>query len=227
MKNIFVTGTDTGSGKTVLSLLLMRFFHDKGCNPFYLKPFQTGCESPLSEDCDAAFVYRFAPFLKNRNPADSVIYCFKNPKAPYFAARDEECEIDPARIPKRVHEKKTAHSPIIIEAAGGLLVPVDNKTLMIDMITAVDAVPVIAARAGLGTINHTLLTLEALKTRGLKPAGIIMLDSGEKPTSKDMILENMEAVENASGMRVAGVIGKIDDFSNPGKECDFVIQKIF
>src|SRR4030042_3873426 len=98
MDNIFVAGTDTGVGKTVLSLLLMQFFSARGDRPFYLKPLQTGCKDPLDRDSDAAFVYRHVASLKGKDPAESAIYCFRNPKAPYFAARDEGRVIDPALL---------------------------------------------------------------------------------------------------------------------------------
>ena len=93
-ENIFVVGTDTGIGKTVLSLLLMQFFYARGYTPFYLKPAQTGCVDPYDIDSDARFIYQHVKPLNRKDPADSVVYCFKNPKAPYFAARDEGEEID-------------------------------------------------------------------------------------------------------------------------------------
>ncbi len=82
-----------------------------------------------------------------------------------------------------------------------------------------DARPVLAGRAGLGTINHTLLSIEALKIRGIDPVGIVFLDFGETGTPADMLRENIEAVEKFSGIKTAGVVGKINDFSDPGEEC--------
>ena len=105
--------------------------------------------------------------------------------------------------------------------------PVNEETLIIDLIKMTGAKPIIAARAGLGTINHTLLTIEALHKRDIQPAGILFIDAGEKPTPRDMISENIEAVEGFSGIKVAGVIGRIKDFSNPEKQCYQSIGKIF
>ena len=226
-ENIFVVGTDTGVGKTVLSLLLMQFFYAKGYTPFYLKPLQTGCMDPYDTDSDAKFIYKHVKHLKRKDPADSVIYCFKNPKAPYFAARDEKKKIDLNVIEKVINEKSLIYSPLVIEAAGGLLVPVSEKKLVIDMIKSASARPVIAARAGLGTINHTLLTIEALGSRGMEPVGVVFIDSGEKYTSKDMINENIEAVERFSGIKVSGVISKIQNFAKPGQDCYQVIENLF
>ncbi len=226
-ENIFIVGTDTGTGKTILSLLLMQFFYARGYTPFYLKPAQTGCMNPYDTDSDARFIYQHVGPLDGKDPADSVIYCFKNPKAPYFAARDEGRKIDIEAITKAVNKKSLSHSPVILEAAGGLFVPVNEELLMIDVIKMIYARPIIAARAGLGTINHTLLTLEALSRRGIRPVGVVLLDSGERYTSREMISENIGAIEKFSGIKVGGVIGRIQNFSNPKQDRYQPLEKIF
>jgi dethiobiotin synthetase len=227
MAPIFVVGTDTGVGKTVLSLLLMQFFFLEGYTPFYLKPVQTGCMDPYDTDSDAAFVYLHANPLRDKDPAESVIYCFKNPKAPLIAARDEEKTIELSIIEQRVAEKAAMHTPLIIEAAGGVLVPITERTYVADLILLAKAQPLIAARAGLGTINHTLLTIEALKSRGISPSGVIFIDAGEKRTSPESIEENRSAIEELSGVKVAGVIGRISDFSNPPQKSYEPLKDIF
>jgi dethiobiotin synthetase len=219
IQNLFVVGTDTGVGKTVLALLLMQFFFIKGYSPFYLKPVQTGCKDANDADSDAGFIYRHVGPLRGKEPAESVIYCFRNPKAPLYAARDEGKSIDLSKIERAVAQKAEAHSPVILEGAGGVLVPVIGKILMVDIISLVNGTPIIAARAGLGTINHTLLTIEAIEKRGLRPLGIIFIDAGEKETPPGMIRENISAIEETSGIKVAGVIGRINDFSRPPHDC--------
>jgi dethiobiotin synthetase len=225
--NIYVVGTDTGAGKTVLSLLLMQYFYEKGLNPFYLKPVQTGCRDPYDVESDAGFIYQNVGPLGTEDPGESVIYCFKNPKAPYFAARDEKKAIDMGVIQNAVKERSLSYSPVIIEAAGGLLVPITKDIMIIDTIEITGAVPIIAARAGLGTINHTLLTIEALNKRGIGNLGVVFIDSGKVPTPRDMIAENIEAVEEFSGIKVAGVVGKIENFSRPERDCYQAIKNIF
>ena len=226
IQNLFVVGTDTGVGKTVLALLMMQFFFSQGYNPFYLKPIQTGCNDPNDIDSDARFVYQNVGPLQDKEPADSIIYCFKNPKAPLFAANNEGKAIDLSVIKRTVVEKARYHSPIIIEGAGGVLVPVVKGTSVADLSVLIKAKPVIAARAGLGTINHTLLTVEALVSRGLKPIGIVFIDAGEKETPQEMIAENILAVEEASGIKVTGVIGRILDFAQPPRDCYLPIAKM-
>jgi dethiobiotin synthetase len=225
--DIFIVGTDTGVGKTVLSLLLMQYFYATGYSPFYMKPIQTGCKNPQDTDSDARFIYRHVKPLVNKDPAESVIYCFKKPKAPYFAARNEGKEIDIKTIQSVVAAKSALYSPVIMEAAGGLLVPVNEKLLVIDLISLTGTNPLIAARASLGTINHTLLTVEALMRRDIQPLGIVFIDAGELEPSPEMVQENIEAVEKGSGIKVAGVIGYIKDFSNPPQSCYQPFERIF
>jgi dethiobiotin synthetase len=225
--SLFVTGTDTGIGKTVLALLLMQFLRERGENPFYLKLIQTGCESPRDVDSDARFIYEHDPALQGKDPRDSVIACFKHPKAPYFAARDEGKAIDLQTVKDFVEQKRSTGSPLILEGAGGLLVPVTDTVLMIDLITMLGASPILAARAGLGTINHTLLSIAALRARGMEPFAVVFMDGGEQSTPAEMIRENIEAVQRFSGVRVAGVIGRITDFSSPAKECSQAIGAMF
>ncbi len=217
MGSIFVVGTDTGVGKTVLSLLLMQLFHARGRRPFYLKPLQTGCRDGRDEESDAAFIYRHVAALQGRNPEESALYCFRSAKAPLFAARDEGRTIDVGFLLENVAERSRHADPLVLEAAGGLMVPVQDNVLMVDLVKATGAQVVVAARAGLGTINHTLLSLEALSARDMRPAGIVFLDAVGTPA--DMIAENKEAIERYSGLEVAGVIGPIPDFDRPPADC--------
>jgi dethiobiotin synthetase len=225
--NLFVVGTDTGVGKTVLSLLMMQFFFSRGYTPFYLKPVQTGCRDANDIDSDARFIYRHVESLHHREPGESVIYCFRNPKAPLFAARDEGETVDLEAIDRAVAEKARSFSPLIIEGAGGALVPVTGKTLIIDMIERAGGIPVIAARAGLGTINHTLLTIEALWRRGLTPLGVVFIDAGKEETPPEMIDENRSAIEEISGVKVAGVIRYVRNFSQPPRDCYLPLENMF
>ncbi|HQN17685.1 MAG TPA: dethiobiotin synthase [Syntrophobacteraceae bacterium] len=223
----FVTGTDTGVGKTVLSLLLMQFLHARGLEARYVKLIQTGCRTPDDLDSDARFIHEHVSALKGKDPGSSVVTCFQNPKAPWFAARDEGREIDIQAVREFVQERSTPGLPLILEGAGGLFVPITENLLTIDLIPLLEARPILTARTGLGTINHTLLSLEALKARDIEPFGIVLIDGGEVATPKEMIRENIEAVERFSGIRVAGVIDKIEDLSRPPGECFQPLLKMF
>jgi dethiobiotin synthetase len=213
--DICVVGTDTGVGKTVVSLLLMQRLYAKEYNPFYLKPFQTGCADSSDGQSDAAFVYENTVALYQKDPSQSVIYCYPNPKAPYFAARDAGETIHMEAVLQAVEEKRSTHSPLIVEAAGGLLVPLTEQQTMIDLLPQINCRPLLVARAGLGTINHTLLSIEAMKKRDLEPLGVIFVQSTGCADDPGLVKENMEAVEAFSGIRVGGVIPAVSNFSAP------------
>jgi dethiobiotin synthetase len=216
--DICVVGTDTGVGKTVVSLLLMQWLYAEGYSPFYLKPFQTGCADPSDGQSDAAFVYRHTAALESKDPAPSVIYCLPNPKAPYFAARDAGQHIEMERVLEKIRETRSIHSPLIVEAAGGLLVPVTEKQTILDLLPKIDCRPLLVARAGLGTINHTLLSIEALHKRAVSPLGVVLVQSDGSPDDLALVDENMEAIARYSGIQFEsslgiGTIPFLSDFS--------------
>ncbi|MGD9223229.1 MAG: dethiobiotin synthase [Desulfobacteraceae bacterium] len=213
--DIIVVGTDTGVGKSVVSLMLMQLFHDRGYTPFYLKPFQTGCVDPYDTDSDAAFVYRHTAALKDRDPCPSVIHCYPSAKAPLFAARDAGQRIHPDTVQKMIEQKRSDHTPLVVEAAGGLMVPVTDDKTVLDLIPMTQCRPLLAARVGLGTINHTLLSIEVLRQREIDLLGVVFITSGDTATDPTMIAENMEAIEIFSGIQVGGVIPMLNDFSAP------------
>jgi len=215
MDNLFIVGTDTGVGKTVLSLALMQYLYARHYNPFYIKPAQTGCRDPYDADSDARLIYRYVEELKGKDCAESVIYCFREPKAPYFAARSEGKEVEMTFLLNEMTRRGAGHVPLVIEGAGGLFVPLTAQEMMIDLVAGAGAKPVIAARAGLGTINHTLLTIEALDHRGIEPLGVVLIDAEKPQTAGAMIEENREAIEKNAGIMVAGVIPRIVNFLQP------------
>lgn len=215
LDDIFVVGTDTGVGKTVVSLLLMQLLFARGYRPFYLKPFQTGCRDAQDRESDARFVYRYTEALKAQDPAQSVIYCLPNPKAPFFAARDAGQRIGLKSVSDMVSQMRQSHSPLLLEAAGGLMVPVTPKLLVIDVVQALDCRPLLVARAGLGTINHSLLSMEALRARGIEPLGVVLVDPDAQTTDTGLIQENASSIESYGRVKVGGVIGPIANFATP------------
>ncbi|PID28214.1 MAG: dethiobiotin synthase [Candidatus Cloacimonadota bacterium] len=215
-KIIFVTGTDTDVGKSYVSLLLMQYFYKTGKKPFYLKPFQTGCKNAFDKYSDAKTIYENVKELKGQNPENSVLNCFRNPKAPLFAARDDNLKINYEETLKKIKTLSRKHELIIAEGAGGLLVPIDEKHFMIDLIKDLQPRIVLTGRAGLGTQNHTLLSVRELISNNLKPAKIIFNDING--TDEQMIRENIETVKIFSGFDVAGIIFKTDNFKNPDYE---------
>ena len=177
---IFVTGTDTGVGKTLVSSLLLASLDELGLQPGYFKPIQTGT------DDDSLTVQNLIGLSADRILAPS--YRFSLPAAPSRAADYEKSEIKTSQILSRW--KTAADGVWIIEGAGGLLVPIsrnEKQFLVVDLISLLEVPVLIVASTRLGTINHTLLTLEVARQRGLSLFGVIL--SGPKDPGLKETLE--------------------------------------
>lgn len=214
LPNFIILGTDTNVGKTVGSLLLMRTLFEKGYDPFYLKPYQTGCRDIYDTDCDAKFIYENTPQLQGKDWAESVSYCLKEPKAPYFAALNEKKTVGDEKVFESLQAQSQRHHPLVIEMSGGLLVPITREMTNLDLLKQIQAVPILIARAGLGTINHTLMTLELLSLSGIKNTEVLFIDAPKDSTDPGMVRENMEAIQLFGGKTVRGMIPPISDFSH-------------
>ncbi|MGS1010401.1 dethiobiotin synthase [Achromobacter anxifer] len=180
---VFVTGTDTGIGKTLVSAILARAW-----NADYWKPVQTGV---AEEPGDTETVAQLAGLPPERLHLPA--YVLQAPLSPWAAATLEDTIVDATSI-----VPPATQAPLIVEGAGGLYVPIDDTHMMIDLIARLDMPVVLAARSGLGTINHTLLSLEALKRRGIPILGVIM--------SGPLSAGNKEAIERFGDVRVLAEI---------------------
>jgi len=215
LPDLFLIGTDRRVGKSVVALLMMQACFDLGMMPFYFKPIQTGCTDPADSCSDARFIYDFTRELAGNDPGESMTYCLSAAKAPFFAARDSGQEIDPERIAHRIKAKRSRHTPIIVEGTDGVLAPVSETLMMVDLIALLDCQPLVVARACRGTINHTLMTVATLKDHGVPPLGVVFVNDGRVGLPDDQIAENWAAVEMFGGVDVAAVIGPIADFNAP------------
>ena len=156
---IIVTGTDTGIGKTVFAAGLTRLL-----DGVYFKPVQAGLEG----DTDTAVVRQLSAL-----PADRMlpeIWRLRTPASPHLAAERDGVVIDPREL-----VLPTLERPLIVEGAGGLMVPLTRDALYIDVFAAWGAPVVLCARTGLGTLNHTLLSLEALRRRAIPVLGVALI----------------------------------------------------
>lgn len=173
MRRIFVTGIGTDVGKTVVSAVLT-----EGLNADYWKPIQTG----------AAFGSDSEKVKKLVTNGVSVVhpeaYRYDAYVAPHAAAAAEGQSIDFEKIVPPATAR-----PLVIEGAGGLMVPVNDRYFIIDLIKKLDAETVLVSQNYLGNINHTLLSCEALRSRGVKVLGIIFTGT-ENPASESIIMAN-------------------------------------
>ena len=158
IKKFFITGTDTSVGKTLFCSILMNKFHYN-----YWKPIQTGNKN----DNDTIYIKKICKIPSNRfyKPA----FSFRKSLSPHQAAKYENVSINLNNIKKPI-----TNNPLIIEGVGGILVPLNNKNLIIDLIKKLKFPVIIVSRSTLGTINHTLMTIKILRQNKIKIYGVVL-----------------------------------------------------
>lgn len=180
MRGVFITGTDTDVGKTLVSAWLTRAW-----NADYWKPVQTGA----ADITDFATMAKLVPGAVIHPAA----YVFQAPLSPHEAARRERARIDlSALVPPATSR------PLVVEGAGGVMVPLNEAALTVDFMERLGLPAVVVARSGLGTINHTLMTLEVLRRRHIPILGVVM--NGQKNSA------NRQAIEHFGGVPVLAEI---------------------
>lgn len=182
MKRFVVTGTDTGLGKTVFAAALTTALEG-----IYWKPVQVGLEN----ETDSEVVAR----LSGR-PVLQETYRFALPASPHKAAAAEGAKIDPAKL-----VLPHPDMPLIVEGAGGLLVPLTEDTLFIDVFARWSVPLILCARTSLGTINHTLLSLEAIRARAIPFLGIAFIGEANE--------DSQRIIAKFSGAKILGRLAQV------------------
>lgn len=188
LRGLFVTGTDTGIGKTIVSAALMLRYRRR-VSLRYWKPIQTGIE----KDDDTRDVTRLAACRADEVLSDGIR--LPRPLSPHLSARLAGTTIAIEPLVAAI-ASATESATWIVEGAGGVLVPINTTETMADVMLRLQLPVVVVARSSLGTINHTLLTIEALRRRSLVVAGVVMV--GESNT------ENRAAIEQYGDTVVLG-----------------------
>src|SRR5579864_7835318 len=171
---LLVTGTDTGVGKTLVGGAIADWFRRQKFRVAVSKPVATGCvhrrEGLVSEDAEWLAHCADAPF-----PLHIICpQCFAEPLAPAVAAQRAGRPLDWDMIQRSITQMARGSDVMIVEGIGGLMVPMDSKHTFRDVARWLQLPAVIVARPGLGTINHTLLTVETLRQAGVKVAGVVV-----------------------------------------------------
>jgi len=195
-KTIFITATDTHVGKTVATFVLGTLLKDRGIDIGVIKPVQCAGE-------DAAFLKKS---LKLEDDLDVINpYYAPEPLSPHLAFRRMHKEVDMAKIRGCFEILHKRHDVLLIEGAGGLMVPLNDGYYNADLARDLKAEVVIVARLGLGTINHTLLTINQAKAYGLKIKGVLF--SQAVPKTRTLAEQtNPGEIARLSGAKILGVI---------------------
>lgn len=211
MKGIFIAGTDTGVGKTIVTGLLARFLSKKGYRVITQKWVCTG-SGKFSSDLKV----HLALMKKNRKELEEYLqymspYVFKPPVSPHLAAELEKTSISAAKIKNSYKFLARNFDYVIVEGTGGCLVPFNRRKLFIDIVKELNLGVVIVSANKLGAINHTLLTIEALKRRNIKIIGVVF--NNQVKTGNNIILkDNPRIIKEISGkVAVLGTLPYLKD----------------
>ena len=199
---LIVCGTDTDVGKTIVSSFLVQ-----GLNAIYWKPIQSG----LEDGSDTNRVCEMLNLPQNRWFPER--YKFKAPVSPHWAAERENQCIIPSNI-----TVPSTKQPLVIETAGGVMVPLNRKYLQIDLLEHWKIPIILVARSGLGTLNHTLLTIESIKKRNIPILGIIL----NGPSHED----NPRTLEQFSRVPIIAELPKLQNLSAKQLQEQWIKQKL-
>lgn len=210
----FVTGTDTGVGKTTVGRALLAAATARGLRTRCFKPAESGC----ARVPDGTLVPRDAESLweatdRSQLPESACLYRFEEPVAPGVAAARLGTSIDLGAIARALAAIQAAAPDfLLVEGAGGLLVPLGTGKNIADLAVLLGLPLLIVARPTLGTINHTLLTIEAARSRGLSVEGVIF-SCGSADVEVDAIDSNAAEIREGSGVPVLGTLPHQPDLS--------------
>lgn len=207
-KGIFIIGTDTDVGKSVITAGLVYLLRKHGYNGISYKAVQSGgieVDGGLMS-ADAQFVKLVAGLDEDQESING--YCLKTPVSPHLAAKLEGIKLDKKVILKKYQDLCRKYDYVIAEGSGGLVVPlVDEGYMVYDFVKDIDLPVVIVARTGVGTINHTVLTVKYAQQVGLEIKGIIMNGYRGSIAEED----NVKMVEKLTGVPVIGIIDRLED----------------
>ncbi len=205
-KAFVVVGTDTGAGKTIVSAGLLLSYRSAGVDVGIQKWVSTGDPFGFSQDVDyalavAGLTRRFFPGITDRhlNP-----FSFVYPASPHYSAEVHRKEVKIPEIKRLFKDYSSLMEVLIVEGVGGLAVPLTEKVLLIDLIKELDLPVVLVVKNVLGAINHSLLSIEALKGRGIKIIGLVFNDGFG--CNMDIKKENIRIITKLGKVRSLGRI---------------------
>jgi len=205
LKGFFITGTDTWVGKTTVAAALAYLMNQRGVRTVPVKPVQTGVTPGEPGDLEICLkTCGLAPEpdrLRLMNP-----YRFRLPASPHLAAEQEGKQVEIQHIVNSCIELAETYDALVVEGAGGLLVPLTREISTMDLARQLGLPLIVVSRAGLGTINHSLLTIHAARNAGLEVAAVVPNhpepDSDLTETDKKIETDNREIIQSISGVRV-------------------------
>ena len=201
---VFITGTDTGVGKTLVAAAVLMAFREAGADFVPMKPVQTGCEKRNGKlkAPDLEFSLKMSGIKPEAEElADMAPYCFAPACSPHLAAREAGATISIPAARRAFQRLAGIHDGVVVEGAGGVLAPLNSRQTMLDLMVAFGLPVVLVARPGLGTLNHTLMSLQVLRGAGLSVMGVVLNQSA--PGRWGLIEDdNVRTIERMGKVRI-------------------------
>lgn len=213
---LFVTGTDTGVGKTVVTAGLARLLADAGVNVGVMKPAETGHEqagggAPSSWPADAGMLKEAA---RSDDPLEDVVpFIYREPLAPLVAARREDRPVAPDVLDAAFGRLRARHDVLLVEGAGGIEVPLTDELTMGGLASRWKLPILIVCRPNLGTLNHTALTVRAARDQGLRIAGLVICGATEDPDVAERT--NPAMLEELTGVSLLAQVPHRPEIGSP------------
>lgn len=210
-RGLFVAGTDTGVGKTVLTAAVAAALRAEGCRAGVWKPVQSG--APIgSGETDAERLLQGTGI--EERPEEIASYTFADPLAPALAARLAGVRLALDELAAAGRPLMARYDALLVEGAGGLAVPLTDDAMVVDLIGRLRLPVLLVARSGLGTVNHTLLSVSMLRARGIPLAGVVLCDGEPAAAGHDpSAAHNAELIEHYGGVKVLGRFPSLRDTS--------------
>ncbi|RKL64868.1 dethiobiotin synthase [Salipaludibacillus neizhouensis] len=209
MKGVFVTGTDTNVGKTIIASGIAAVLREKEVDVGVFKPFLSGISRDHPES-DTSLLKEMSQTPLSTE--DITPFEFKEPLAPLVAGKLKGKLVNMTEVVRHWETIRVKHDFFIVEGAGGIAVPLGEVFLVSDLIKALQIPIIIVARPNLGTINHTFLTVKYAQSIGLSIAGIVINGVGEKADLSERT--SPEIIEKLCGVPILGITPKLTDVTN-------------
>ena len=203
VRGVFVTGTDTEVGKTVLAATICAAAVDQGMSVAAFKPVVTGLNEPSSGEWPPDHVLLAQTSNAGQTAEDVSPLRFGPAVSPHLAEQLSDTEINPAELVRAAEEQADRADVLVVEGVGGLLVPLAKDYLVRDFAGELGLPVLIAARPGLGTISHSLLTLEAARAVALRVQAVVLTPWPDEPSQMEW--SNMETIERFGEVPVIGL----------------------
>lgn len=221
---VFVTGTDTGVGKTFVTSALARHLKNRGLAVGVMKPIETGAAHDAPDLSDADRLTCAAGVV---DALDLIApYRFPDPLAPLAAARRAGLSVDVGVIAQAVQILRARHTVLLVEGVGGVLVPIGPQLDIRDLIACLGAPVLVVGRAGLGGVNHALLTVEAVRQRGLTVLAIVLNEPAPTPATTAAELQVDSTVELIRELAGAPVFGPLRHAPSGGQSWEATLDTI-